>query len=81
MIRSGRQVFGESNEGFLKAAQALRAGARFPELIVVAESPDAVLTVFEGHVRLTAYMLAPECVPEELPVVVGFAPEGARGRR
>jgi hypothetical protein len=78
VVRSGREVFGVSNEGFLQAAQALREGAHFPELIVVAESPDSPLTVLEGHKRLTAYLLAPECLPEELPVIVGFAPECAR---
>jgi hypothetical protein len=77
-IRSGREVFGVSNESFLQAAQALRAGAHFPELILVGESPDSVLTVLEGHVRLTAYTLAPECLPDELPVMVGFAPECTR---
>lgn len=77
-IRSGKEVFGVSNEGFLQAAQALRAGARFPELILVGESPDSPLTVLEGHVRLTAYLLAPEHLPEALPVLIGFAPECAR---
>ncbi|MBB6049866.1 hypothetical protein [Armatimonas rosea] len=76
-IRSGEEVFGVSNAGFLKAAQALRAGAHFPELILVAASPRSPLTVLEGHVRLTAYLLAPEYLPEALPVLVGFAPECA----
>ena len=78
VIRSGREVFGVSNEGFLQAAQALRDGAHFPELIVVAESLGSPLTLLEGHKRLTAYLLAPECLPEELPVLIGFAPECAR---
>jgi hypothetical protein len=30
-----------------------------------------------GHVRLTAYLLAPECIPTELEVIAGFAPECA----
>ena len=77
-IVAGREIFGVSNEGFLDCAQALREGVRFPELILVGASPTAVLTVFEGHVRLTAYMLAPECLPEELEVIVGFAPECAQ---
>jgi hypothetical protein len=76
-IRSGREVFGQSNQQFLEAAQALRAGLRFPELIIVGTSPDAVLTVYEGHLRLTAYLLAPECIPAEMLVIVGFAPECA----
>lgn len=76
-IKAGREVFGVSNAGFFRAAQALREGAQFPELIVVGTAEDAVLTVFEGHVRLTTYMLAPECLPELLDVIVGFVPECA----
>ena len=75
VIRTGREVYGQSNAGFLRLAQALREGARFPELIVVGASPDAGLTLLEGHVRLTAYMLAQECLPDELEVIAGFAPE------
>jgi hypothetical protein len=71
-------VFGVSNQGFLDLAQALREGARFTELIVVGASPASELTVFEGHVRLTAYMLAHEFLPDELEVIAGFAPECAR---
>ena len=77
-IRAGRQIYGQSNHRFLEAAQALRAGAHFPELIVVGTSPDTALTVYEGHLRLTAYMLAPEYIPEEIEVIAGFAPECAR---
>jgi hypothetical protein len=77
-IRAGRQVFRVSNQGFLDLVQALREGACFSELIVVGASPASELTVFEGHVRLTAYMLAPEFLPDELEVIAGFAPECAR---
>jgi hypothetical protein len=75
-IHTGRKTYGQSNEGFLKMAQALREGAQFPELILIGTSPDDLI-VMEGHVRLTAYFLAPECLPEELIVIVGFAPEFA----
>jgi hypothetical protein len=74
-IRAGREIYGQSTHAFLDVAEKLRAGARFPELIVVGTSPDEQLTVYEGHGRLTSYLLAPECIPEELEVVAGFAPE------
>jgi hypothetical protein len=77
-IRAGREIYGQSLQGFLDVAQALRSGVQFPLLILVGASPDAQLTVYEGHLRLTAYMLAPECIPAELEVVVGFAPECAQ---
>ena len=77
-IRSGREIYGQSNQGFLDAAQALRTGTQFPELIVVGVSADSALTVYEGHVRLTAYLLAPECIPEAIEVIAGFAEECAQ---
>ena len=72
-IRAGREVYGVSNEGFLALAAALRNGARLPELILVGATPDGPLTVYEGHVRLTAYLLAREVIPAELEVLAGFA--------
>lgn len=77
-IRAGREIYGESSQRFLEVAHALRSGAHFPALIIVGTSPDAELTVYEGHLRLTAYMLAPECIPAELEVIAGFAPECAK---
>lgn len=74
-IRAGREVHGQSNERFLRAAGALREGVRFPELIVAGGAAEGPLTVLEGNLRLTAYLLAPECLPEALEVVAGFAPE------
>ncbi len=77
-IRAGREIYGQPTDGFLRVAQALRDGAGFPELILVGASPTAALTVYEGHLRLTAYLLAPECVPDHIEVIAGFAPECAR---
>lgn len=76
-IRSGRMIYGQSTEGFLKIAQALCDGVRFPELILVGTAPTEPLTVIEGHVRLTAFFLALECLPDEISVLIGFAPEFA----
>jgi hypothetical protein len=76
-IRAGREIFGQSNQAFLQAAQALRAGAHFPKMIILGTSPQSALTVYEGHLRLTAYLLAPECIPEQIKVIAGFAPECA----
>lgn len=75
-IHVGREIYGVSNEGFLKMAQDFRESALFPELILVGASA-ADLIVLEGHVRLTVYFLVPECLPDELTVLVGFAPEFA----
>jgi hypothetical protein len=74
-IRAGREVYEQRNERFLRAAGALRQGVRFPELIVAGGSAEGPLTVLEGNLRLTAYLLVPECLPEALEVVAGFAAE------
>ena len=78
VIRAGREIYGESTQVFLDGAELLRTGVRFPELIVVGTALGEQLTVYEGHGRLTAYVLAPECIPEALEVIAGFAPECAK---
>jgi hypothetical protein len=74
-IRSGIEVFGVGNGGFWYLADALRAGASFPEPILVGTDEQSPLVVLEGHVRLTAYFLRPEYLPATLPVLVGFSPQ------
>jgi hypothetical protein len=54
-----------------------RAAATNPELIAV-RAPGSYLVVLEGHVRLTAYALYPEYLPEELDVFLGESPEMER---
>lgn len=73
-IHAGIQVFGQSTEGFLNVARALQGGTKFPELILVSVDDTSPLVVVEGHVRLTTYFLAPQCLPDELTVLVGFSP-------
>lgn len=82
-VRAGKTIYGQSTQGYLKLAQEVCGGARFPELILTAVSPAAPLVVMEGHVRLTAYALAVACLPAALEVIVGFSPDfshwGAHG--
>jgi hypothetical protein len=71
-IRAG-EVPGSSVESHEQIAARLRSGDPPPELIV-ASTPDlSRLVVLEGHVRLTAYALFPEYLPEELAVYLGTA--------
>ena len=72
-ILAGDEVFGVSNQGFLQMAEALRSGVQFPTLILVGKKRQSMLVVLEGHARLTAMFLVPECLPAELEVVVGFS--------
>lgn len=70
---SGKVVFGVSSAGLVYMANELRRGAQFPTLIFVTNDVDAHLVVMEGHARLTAYLMAPECIPSELEVMLGFS--------
>lgn len=72
-ILAGYEVFGVSNQGVLQMAEAFRSGARFPTLILVGKNRESPLVVLEGHMRLTAMFLSPECLPAELEVMVGFS--------
>jgi hypothetical protein len=72
-ILAGREMFDVSNRGVLQMADAYRAGARFPTLIVVGKNREGPLVLLEGHMRLTAMFLAGECLPTELEVLIGFS--------
>jgi hypothetical protein len=43
--------------GYQSLAQALEAGIRFPDLILLYNPKEDELVVLEGHVRVTAYVL------------------------
>jgi len=73
-IKQGIEVMGVGNGGFWYLADALKASASFPELILVGADEGGPHVLLEGHVRLTAYFLAPECIPSRLPVIMGYAP-------
>ena len=71
--------FGVPNNGKLDMARAVATGARFPPLILVTTGLDGDdLVVLEGHVRLTAFMLARGQLPPELEVLVGSSPAMTR---
>ena len=59
-------------------AARLRSPDPPPELILLTTPTRERLVVVEGHVRLTAYALYPECLPPELQVYVGESPEAER---
>lgn len=69
-IEQGVEIFRQNNDSFWDAANALRAGARFREMILVTHDGER-LVVVEGHVRLTSFMLAPHLIPRELEVILG----------
>jgi hypothetical protein len=73
-IRQGIEAFRVGNAAYWYLAEALKAGASFPELIMVGSEEKGPLVLLEGHVRLTAYFLVPDYIPSLLPVIVGYAP-------
>ncbi len=74
---AGKVVYDVSSERLVSMAAALRQGARFPPLILVARDAEAHWVVLEGHVRLTAYLMAPECIPADLEVIMGYSEQMA----
>jgi hypothetical protein len=70
-IRAGVAPFGVPSGGLLQLAQEVAAGASFPPLILVTTGAGGTIVVMEGHVRLSAFMLAREHLPPELEVLVG----------
>lgn len=70
---AGVDVFNLSSRYFVDLAETLRNGSQFPTLIFVGRNEESYHVVLEGHARLTAYLIAPECLPTELEVIVGFS--------
>jgi hypothetical protein len=54
-------------------AARLRSVDPSPELIAVSRPDRSQLVVVEGHVRLTAYALYPQYLPDELEIFLGTA--------
>ena len=70
-IKQGvKQIMRQSTDGFRRTAAALRAGTTFREMILATHDRNH-LVVIEGHLRLTAYMMEPHLVPDELEVLLG----------
>lgn len=59
-IRDGVEIYDQSNAGFVKAAEYLKSGGEFPRPIFLT-SDFKHFVIVEGHLRMTAFALAPEC--------------------
>ena len=64
------QIMRQTTDNFRRAAAALRAGTTFREMILATHDRNR-LVVIEGHLRLTAYMMEPHLIPDELEVLLG----------
>lgn len=68
-IRKGILIYGQDNSGFLRAAEYIRSGGTFPRMFFLTSDFENFVIV-EGHLRMTAYALAPECF-NQVEVIVG----------
>ena len=72
-IRAGLTALDRPNDAFLALAERLCAGENLGMPVLIAPDPTAPLVVLEGHTRVTAMALRPDCLPPEIEVYVGFA--------
>ena len=68
-IRSGMRIYDLSNDGFCHAAEYIKNGGAFSKLFFLTSDYENFVIV-EGHFRMTAYALVPECF-NEIEVIVG----------
>ena len=58
-ILDGIEIYAQSNEGFLKAAEFIKSGGEFFRPILLTSDSEHFVIV-EGHLRMTAFALVPE---------------------
>lgn len=68
-IRKGICIYGQSNEGFSNAALYIRNGGIFPKMFFLTADFGNYVIV-EGHLRMTAYAMAPDYF-NDVEVIVG----------
>ncbi len=74
-IFKGKTVFGVSNRQYLEAARHVKKHGFFPKLILVSTQPGAPVVVIEGHLRLTAYLMEPQGIPNKMIAIIGYSPD------
>lgn len=70
-IHSKKTVFNVSNDGFLKGAQNIKEGKKFPPLIFLTDESLSRYIILEGHLRMTAYGLVPDLF-KNVSVLLGY---------
>jgi len=74
-IRNNIEIFGVSNNNFIKLSEYIKYGNKIEPLIILApvEKKDNMI-ILEGHARLTAINLVMEYITE-IKVLIGFVEE------
>ena len=73
-VLSGKEVFGVSNQPSIDGAEAIRSGATFDPIILIASDPESDIVILEGHGRATVYALAGKDTYQRLPALLGLSP-------
>ena len=79
-IHAGVRAMDRPNDGFIALAARLCAGEALGMPILIAPDRASPAVILEGHTRVTAMLLRPDCLPDPVPFLVGFAP-AVRGWR
>ncbi len=74
-IQAGITAMGRSNDGFIALAARLCRGEALGVPVLIAPDAESPPVILEGHTRVTAMLLRPECLPAEVDFYVGYAPE------
>jgi hypothetical protein len=74
-IRAGIMAANRPNDGFLELSARMCAGVDLGMPVLIAPDHAAPPVILEGHTRVTAMLLRPECLPDPVAFYVGFAPE------
>jgi hypothetical protein len=74
-ILRGKTVMGVNNRQYMEAARHVKKHGFFPKLILISTQPGAPVVVLEGHLRLIAYLMEPDGIPNNLIAIIGYSPE------
>jgi hypothetical protein len=74
-IKNNKEIFGVSNNNFIKLSEYIKNGNKIEPLIILApiEKKDNMI-ILEGHARLTAINLVIEYITE-IKILIGFVEE------
>ncbi len=70
-IKRNEMVFNVPYDNFVEASEQFQKNKSFDEIILVSDGKEFV--VLEGHLRLTAYVLKKDILPENLSLIIGFS--------
>ena len=71
-ILNGKEIYEVSNQPFLDGAEYLKSGNIFEPIILLSSEDDKdKMIILEGHSRLTAMCLVPECI-DKITALIGY---------